>query len=399
MDKERLSPREKIGLIILIGLIGIFIVTHVKKISGFMPIFDKGVINLYFWIFIASIVGIGIVSYFLIYLLAKKGIFITFVPSGEIVFIISGNTLRKIIANVDGYDLVKVEGEYELIKSSTITKPKRKMIWWVGLPPYAKILKYQFSWDKIARDEAEEKEKGGKVEKFGDTLISHRSGMVKSLYFRYSYPFVVKDIEMVGQFKIDIFFDVVIEAVKPTIPVIFLKGKWLSLFATIIEGRISDYVKTKTEIEEGDKFSVAVDKFEAIEKEKMEGIILKLRSKFIEATGMKAVAAKYGDYIIKGLDDIQKVLTERQIANIEKEAIETRADAAASKITKEGKAKAQALENILTAAGKHSQGADVLMMQTFADGIKETEVGVLSLGQAGPQIQIPVSAQKRGEDK
>lgn len=356
--------------------------------------------GIYFWALIVSFIGIGIVSYFFVYLLAKMGIFITFVPSGEIMFIVSGNTLKKIIANIEGYDLIETNGEYELKKTKD-AKPKRKTIWWIGFPPYAKVLKYQFNWDKIARDEGEEKAKGGKVEKFGDILISHRSDIVNSLYFRYSYPFVVKDIELTGQFKVDIYFDVVIEAVRPTIPVIFLKGKWLTLFATILEGKISDYVKNETRIEKDDEFSVSIDKFEAIEKESMEEIILELEKNFIEATGMKAVAAKYGDYIVKGLDDMQKVLTERQVAKIEKEAIETRADAAASKITKEGEAKARALETILTASAKHPQGASVLMMQTFADGIKETKVSVLSLGQGGPQIQIPISplGQQKDEEK
>ncbi|MDP3902285.1 MAG: hypothetical protein Q8Q21_01730 [bacterium] len=337
------------------------------------------------------LVGITVVSYSLAFSFAKNKIFFSLIKEGEIEYRMRGESLKKIIVNVRGYGIksdsitANISGKDIKIAAYKVCpegKPPRLFFGmaWVGLfYPYDKILAYSFAWNKpISSAEIEkEKGKGGSVEEvgLGDMFISHRSEKVNSLYFRYTYSIVTKNVELKGRYPIDIGFNIVIEAVYPVIPVIYLKGQWFSVFQTKFDGFISDSIK-----------GMEPDKFEEKEKaEFFQDFILEKQGSFIKATGMMPVEVIYKDYQSAGTTEEKEAFSKKKVAELNKEARIVNADATGKEIEREGAARKAALLDILAAAKSHPDGAEVLKKQLESEAVKGFTGQFLNYGSGGGQ--------------
>lgn len=375
------------------------------------------------WVIIGFTVGILILSYFLFYLLGVNKIFYSFVKEGEIEFSVLGETLHKIWPNLRGYELKKDKVMIDLGKekdgtttTETIwadrffplpegkeTKKKFLGLYWIGIPPYCKILEYTFSWDRLITEASkkEEEAKGRTAEYtgIGDLWVSHRSELLNSLYFRYTYPIVVKSVELKGQITIDIAFNVTIEVVVPVIPIFFLKGRWFLPFTAAFKGIISDCLKGMeledfAKMDKGNEFNLAIANNNEL---------------LISTTGMKSFQTNYIDYVISGSQEMIKAASAKKIAKLNAEAVvETAKGKAKSEILEavgkaksvrlDGAAKARKLDDLMKTANEHDGGVEVLKQQIFTEGLMETEISVLSLGQGSP-LQFAVNAENKEEDK
>lgn len=374
------------------------------------------------WVLIGFTFGIFVLLYFLLYFLGIEKTLISFVKSNEIEFRMKSGTLTKILENVPRFKLEKKDIRLDKLDSNgkvvsteqmeaeifTPLKNEKKKkhflgIYIVGLPPYYKILKWTFGWDRNITEgqKKEEEEKGRLVEKseVGDQWISHASEEVTSLYHIYTYPIIVKGIELPGLITIDIAFNVKIEAVIPIIPVIFLKGKWFAQFTSIFKGIISDYLRY-----------TSLNDFEAMDKGSEFGsIICKNESRFVGVTGMKASDVAYIDYRVGGSVEMQEAASAEKVAELKgKGTIKTATANAIAEIKKatgeakavrlNGAAKARALKNLLEEASKFPNGVEILREQIRTEATVGFTGDVLSQGATTP-LQLAVDTNRGGNKK
>lgn len=368
------------------------------------------------WTILGMILSLIPILYLFLYSLGKAKIILTFAREGEIETRIRGESFLGFIPNIQGYGLVDAEINFndidsdgKVLKTTKIEtkkicpvseggKPIKKIfgLSYVGIfIPFDKILSYTFSWDKaITKTMAEEeKKKGASVEEagFGDLWISHRTEKVFSLYFRYTYPVIVKNIELAGRYPIDISFNVTVEAVYPIIPIFYLKGKWFIVLVSIFNGIVSD-------LQRGEE----LETFEKKEKESFFNEKVKARNDlFLSTTGMKVFNVAYRDYQPSGSPDEKKAASAKKLATFNADALKEKAEGEGAEIERVGEANAKTLRRLLEEAMKHPLGAQVLIEQTRARAIENFKGSVLSQGQNPLQFTVDAEKQKRkdGEEK
>lgn len=356
-----------------------------------------------------------------VYILAEYGVFVTFIKSGEIVFVEEGKSFYRLIPNIPGYG---VDEKNQIVE---ISKGGRQLksffgIFWVGFYPLRKIHKYDFSWDKVVpKEESEkEKEKGGQIEEisFAGLVISHRSEPVKSIRFKNSYPIVVKDVELAGQMKIDIFFNVIFQTVDPVFSVFILNGKWFSLSRDAFNGIISDSLRGKElRPKEGSPVIVS-ETFEGMEKEvKFNEIIKGKNAKIQEASGMIVAEVVYRDYTLS--KEIKEAAESLKIAELTAQAVIVTAQGKADAVRKEKngeadgiravkKAEAEGIKEVkgaeaemlgkkLEEASKHIQGGDIATAQEYAEAIKNFQGSTIIFGASNIAPMIPIEQKKGGK--
>lgn len=365
-------------------------------------------------ILIVILVGLAI----WIYVLAGFGVFFTFVKSGEVVFVEEGKSFYRLIPNIPGHG---VNEDNQIVKDG---KQPRSFfgIFWVGFYPLRKIHKYDFSWDKvIPKEESEkEKEKGGQIEEisFAGLVISHRSEPVKSIRFKNSYPIVVKDVELAGQMKIDIFFNVIFQTVDPVFSVFILNGKWFSLSRDAFTGIISDSLRGKELRPKEGSLVPAAKTFEGMEKEvKFNEIIKKKNAKIQDASGMIVAEVVYRDYTLS--KEIKEAAESLKIAELTAQAVVVTAQGKADAVRKEKdgeadgiravkKAEAEGIKEVkgaeaemlgkkLEEASKHIQGGDIATAQEYAEAIKNFQGSTIIFGASNIAPMIPIEQKKGGK--
>lgn len=345
------------------------------------------------WTVFGLSLGILLFVYLLAFLLGQSKTIITMPKEGEIELAVRGESFLKIIPNIKGYGTKEDEIEADIggkiikIKTPQICpteeggKPPRKFLGLalVGLfIPFDKILRYDFSWDKaISKATAdEEKKKGASVEEtsFGDLWLSHRTEKVSSLYFRYTYPIIVRNIELAGRYPIDIYFNVTVEAVYPVIPVFYLKGRWFTVLSSKFGGVISDLLR-----------GMELKDFEEMEKEDFfNGKVKEENNIFLKATGMKIFHAAYRDYQPSGTLEEKTAASAEKVAKLRADARKQEAEGEGAALEREGVAKAKNLERLLEQASKHPLGGQILIEQFRKEGLEGFSGNFLSLGQAQP---------------
>lgn len=363
-----------------------------------------------------------------IYVLAGYGIFFTFVKSGEIVFVEEGKSFYRLIPNIPGYGIknnkiIPLTDGAEIPLTDGAEQPKSFFgIFWVGFYPLRKIHKYDFSWDKvIPKEESEkEKEKGGQIEEisFAGLVISHRSESVKSIRFKNSYPIVVKNVELAGQMKIDIFFNVIFQTLDPVFSVFILNGKWFSLARDAFNGIISDDLKgMELRPEKGSPISLD-ETFEEIEKETRFNKIFESKNiKIQNSSGMIVAEVVYRDYTLS--EEIKEAAESLKIAELTAQSVVATAQGKADAVRKEKqgeadgiravkKAEAEGIKEVkgaeaemlgkkLETASKHTQGGDVAIAQEYAEAIKNFQGSTIIFGASNVAPMIPIEPKKGGK--
>lgn len=394
-----------IGILAVIGLITLGVMGGYSKIGNYFYGAGAWIFHLVanqnwnwkHWTVFGLSLGILLFVYLLAYLLGKNKTILTLPKEGEIELVVRGESYKKIIPNIKGYGTKEDEIEAEIggkiikIKTPQICpaaeggKPPRKFL---GLSlvgpfiPFDKILYYDFSWDKaISKATAdEEKKKGASVEEtsFGDLWLSHRTEKVSSLYFRYTYPVIVRNIELAGRYPIDIYFNVTVEAVYPVVPVFYLKGRWFTVLSSKFGGVISDLLR-----------GMELKAFEEMEKEDFFNNKVKEENNiFLKATGMKIFHAAYRDYQPSGSLEEKKAASAEKVAKLNAGARIEQAKGEGTALEREGEAKAKNLERLIEQASKHPLGGQILIEQFRKEGLEGFKGDFLSLGQAQPAAPI-----------
>lgn len=326
-----------LGLLATLGLLGLMIWV-ISRFGWLTSLTWAG--NLLLWS-VAMIIAI--------YYLAKVDIFFTFVPEGEIKFIVKGETLHRILTNIRGCNL-DANNNIVKDKSGTLNNNGMNLLTrWFGIYgpfwyPLYKVYWYKFAWDEMAQET-------GSAEAIQNTEWRpyRRQEQVPSLFFQFVYPVVATNVELGDQLRINIRGTVTAQVECPYTPIFLLKGDWFPPFSAAIEGALSDYARNLTYAE-----------FIAAEKGGDSAPISKaVRSRLVTAglrksVGVIPVAFNYHSFeLVDGPQAaIRKATEAAALAEAEGKAAVAKAAAEARALEIESEAKAAAITALGAAQAK-----------------------------------------------
>src|SRR3989344_4506666 len=312
-----------------------------------------------------SVVATIAILVWLLYFGAKYEKQTCYVPTGEIKFVVAGESCRKVIPNLEGtgyhYDYNK--GLIDKGERDSFSPPHNI------LGVYLVSLLYPYEWDKLRKGDPTKGEK--------DYVIDHHPlEYVNSLYLFYTYPILAEEVELEGNLRINILVNVTFRMVNPILVVFVFKAKWPRLVNATVKGAIATFGQGKTldafrkeDKEGGDSaFSMAVKQIND-STNNMPGII--------ENYGVAVHAVDFVSYDpVIGSPEEQKAITALEIARLEADADTERARG----ITVIGTARAEALGARLKIASDHDGGTGGLQQEIFTDGLEKFKGDILSLG-------------------
>lgn len=317
----------------------------------------------------------------IVYLLAKNDMQLTFAPTGEIKFIESGESVSRVIVNVPGktYDFA----------TDTIRDGATKSHWWTrhwGIVwvslfyPLKKVHKYDFEYDEL---QAETDPKTKEVV----YVMNHRAyddgNAVNSLYWRYQYPVLAREVEIQGNFQIKVLVNVTFEVIKPVYLIFALKGNWMPFAVSAVSGFIEAYSKGKN----FDEFRMAVAD------DKTDGSLAKFLTGTLILDGSVRIAeTKFVTFDLSGSSEtIRTANTNVAISEIngkakaaeakgDAEALVTSATARAQEIKLVGDAEMAIFEKRAQIVGSNPATASVLAAEELSEAIKVAKPQTLVLG-------------------
>jgi len=299
-----------------------------------------------------------------------------YVPTGEIKFVVAGESCEKVIPNLKGtgyhYDYntgLITEGE-----NGNFSRPFSILgVFLVSLLyPLKEIHIWHFDWDKLTKGDSSKDEEGFD--------IVRKSEYVNSLYFLSSYPILVEGVDLKGNFKINLLVNVTYRVVNPIRLVFIFKGKWLNNANATVKGAIADFARGRTYDDfraldkegEGSSFSSDIEKVN-----KTSGSTLGV----IDTFGVAVHKVDFVSFELVGASEEEKAATTAvEIARLE-------ADAAVQKargIETLGVAQAKALEARLKVAESITGGMEILQREIDAGAVSNFKGDVLSLGERLP---------------
>jgi len=335
-------------------------------------------------------------SAFVVYALAKEDLFFTLLESGDMKFIMRGETLRKIIHGVRGFELV--DGKF--VSTTNVQKRPLFGFYWVGVPPFASVHHFPITKERedpdgetpaewIKRDEA--------------------PAMVSSLRFTFPRPFVLRDVELKDLTPINVLVVAKFEVVDPYVPVFLFKGRFFENTAGLIKGSVTDILKR-----------YPLDDFNNKEKGEVNGILAemkesendpdpnkgKLNRELIKQVGLRLVGISIPQYdpsnkTLREAMNAQIIATEQAKGKVAEAtghanqlAIRVEADAkAAERLALARRARVKATLEELKASGASGDvlaraTADVLRAESLADS------NITTLLDGGVPAVVPVGGNK-----
>ncbi len=343
-----------------------------------------------------GIVFMMILLYLGVYKLAEKDRFLGFVPQGQIKAIMRGDSLKRILVNVGGYYYDEAAREIKRVDPGQ-PKPKEPRsflgMYWIGLPPFWRVLTYKFSWVKWDKAEGSDE----------FALISRDREDVDSLLFRYPYGIEVKKVNMEGLAEVNIVLVVTIEIVRPETTLFRLQptGNWLGLVVAKVAEATRGYAGEK---------DVTIETLRAL-KAKEAGATNDLRTRIMEMNGEAVPSVGTEPAIAEAEDGILRLCGVRIVSvefqNFEfsdpavgeafrKEEVEKRTAAGViakargegTAILKKGNAEAAVVRRKRKAAGDDNR---LVARLAEAEALKQTNVKVLSIGGQPPINTVPVA--------
>ncbi|MDP2705294.1 MAG: hypothetical protein U1D31_01265 [Patescibacteria group bacterium] len=333
-----------------------------------------------------------------VYFLARADIYFTTLPEGQIKFIVEGDTLKRILANIPGY-YIKGEGmEAEIVKGKGTPNDvgipgwlsrrlglDKKRIYFVGIDyPRTRVYSYEFIWEKFIK------------EKVGYKIVP-RDEQVNSLFWKYPYPVEAIDVELKGNFKINITIIVTLQVVFPYKPIFVFKGQWFSPVIAAIQGALVSYCGTvdfetlRSQDKEGNDADL-VKKVTSINNSLRENYGVEISQvNFVELEPSASQA------------DVTKALQAIEIARLNKEAKikDAEGDQQAALLRRTGEA--EGLKKLLEVADKYEGGVDLLKTDLATRNLgQESEISTLVInsgGQTGVTTLLPISTEPKKKKK
>jgi len=306
--------------------------------------------------------------------LAERDILFTFCHEGQIKYVMSGETLERMIIEVEGKKIERgltveswkiVDGIPERPRFWAIRKrfiPKG--VYWVGIPPH-RVFTYMFEWGKPIVE--------------GEKLrVEHRKEIVDSLLFRYTYGITVDASEIKGFIRVTTSLTVLLEPENPYIPVMVLNGSWfITIVRPLIVSAVGNFVQGLSAEE-----LLKKDKIDRQEAENLLPMIMGQGSEILKQTGMKLLAVNFSHLDMEKDEDIQTATRSFETARLKALGVVETAKGEALAIKTRGNAEAIAAKKLVAAAGER-----VATAKFISEGISAHK-GPLSLGQGGLGIMV-----------
>lgn len=177
------------------------------------------------------VLGIIALLPFVFYLLAQNDIFFTKLETGDIKFIVRGESLVKIIHDVRGK---KLDSDGKLVDGTETKSLINKMfgLWWVGFPPFASVHKF---WVVPERENPS-------AEKKSDWITKGEPRQESSLRFTFPRPYRLDKVELRDRLSVDLLIVAKFEVVMPETPVFLFKGGFFANAGSILSAEVADRV-------------------------------------------------------------------------------------------------------------------------------------------------------------
>jgi hypothetical protein len=200
----------------------------------------------------------------LLLVLNKKNVFCSPATNGDIKFFERGGNIYRVAINYKdnrGYAYFNEStGKIEFSPKSPLGFFERLLgiyfLWGYWLLN-ERVHTYRFGWNKLCDKDKIIPTSATLVEQrvLEGKILASRKEDVSVMRFVWIYPIYADKIEIQGNFKISILFNVTIEIVKPLEIISLLKGDWYFPLSDEIVGRVTDYVR-----------DIDIDDFRALDK-------------------------------------------------------------------------------------------------------------------------------------
>jgi len=328
-----------------------------------------------------SVISVFLIVYFGIYILAKKNLFFTIVPEGQIKVVMRSGRAVKYLANIKDHSIELDNGKI----SDTATDHTGVLneilgVYWIGVPPFNQIYTYRFRWNKW--DMEEEKTMYDLVKKDED---------ISWLLYRAPYAMKMEGVETKERIPLNLVFVITVSVVNAE-KVLFKTSNWLTNVTAAVTSAVRDFVgncnlkdlvSMKTEISGDDIKGIS---FEKKENSKFVDVIRSLNGKevgnigLIESFGIQIDVVNFQSLEVIDGGTQQKLLEATQaayIADRESEKIITIATAEANAIKLKGEATAGAIKAKMDALGANSSSVGIIAL---SDAIATAKPSSLILG-------------------
>jgi len=347
---------------------------------------------MFIYIFFIQIIALIILFPFIVYALSKRNKFFTQVESGNIKFILAGESLVRIIHDVKGF---KLTADNQFIpgneKKSLLNE---RGIWWVGIPPFRSVHTFTIKKEK-------ENISGIKPEEW---ITSGGTEEVSSLRFSFPRSFVLRDVELQDRTTINMLVACKFEVVNPIKLIFMFKGDFFDNTGSILGAKVDDMVKGYKDIK----------KFISVPKNEKDGFLAVLKKDgdidgineiLKDQIGLKLVGISVSKYDPSD-SHVLEATNAQAIALLKAEAVKAEAEGNAGKIRIEAEANKNAL--IELSKGKKAQiealvsqmqatkaSPDVIaravadVLRTEAAAGKDSKLTTWVDGHGGAQIVLP----------
>lgn len=287
------------------------------------------------WIeIVAFVVVVGVLFPFLAYALGKMDMYFTLLKSGDIKFIMRGETLHKTICDIRGFELVNGK-----LEPTTEKQPHPWFgLYWIGFSPFASIHRFPISKER-------ENPSGKTPEEWIERDPEEKR--VSSLRFTFPRPYVLMNVELSDRIAVNVLVVAKFEVVNPYIPVFLFKGKFFENAGAILRASVIDILKRYD-----------LDKFIVAEKGEVAGILAEMKipdgpfnTELIRQVGLRLVGISIPQYDPSDKDVIA-AMNAQTIAKEKAKALVAEATGHANQLKIRVNADALAAERMAKARGK-----------------------------------------------
>ena len=197
-----------------------------------------------FWLYLLSPIVTVVLLYFVLYELAKDSVLFTFVESGNIKYFYVGDTLKKVVADVEGKTMDRFTLRDKTAKDKDNRSwPERALgLYWVGFPPYAKVYKFMVPRRKEAEDLT-----GLPLKEWISNGPPKEVDSLRSAFIR---PISIEKAELGDRQTVDLLVSGKFEVVDAYIPVPQLKGDFWTLLESLWAAAVLDIIENTTTMDD-----------------------------------------------------------------------------------------------------------------------------------------------------
>ncbi len=284
------------------------------------------------------ILGTLVLVPFVAYELAKNDKFFTRLQSGDIKFVMRGDTLHKIIHDARGKTLITRTDGIEELQDGPDGRNffnRRFGLYWIGFPPFASV--HTFRIKKETENPSGENP--------DEWITPGPDDAVKSLRFTFPRPYVLKEVEMKDRLTVDLLVLATFEVVVPYMLVFLFKGRFFEKASPILRAQVADKLNDMT-----------LDDFIPAPKGEMDGILKDMKnSPEFNAELYRQVGLKLTGISITQWDpsdaEIRAAIQAEELAKKQGEAKKAQAKANAEVTKTNAEAQAEAEERLAKARG------------------------------------------------